>query len=109
MSATTDDLASVNYDKEHQPGITNLIDILALLRKSTPQEVSIELKGMTSYGDFKKIVADEVVTFLTDFQQKLTTVNDLEVLAKLESSEHAMNEVANETLLRVQKAVGLRK
>jgi len=109
MSATTDDLASVNYDKEHQPGITNLIDILALLRKSTPQEVAIELKGMTSYGDFKKIVADEVVTFLTDFQQKLAMVNDAEVLVKLESSERAMNEVANETLLRVQKAVGLRK
>lgn len=109
MSATTDDKASVNYDKENQPGISNLIDILALLRKSTPQEVEAEYKGMDRYGDFKQIVADEVAAFLLDFQQKLARVNDSEVLAKLESSERAMNEVANATLLRVQKAVGIRQ
>ena len=109
MSATTDDKASVNYDKEHQPGITNLIDILALLRGMDPHDVAAEYSGLDRYGDFKKIVADEVVGFLTDFQSKLKNVDDNEVLAKLESSERAMNEVANATLLRVQKAVGLRR
>jgi tryptophanyl-tRNA synthetase len=109
MSATTDDKASVNYDKENQPGIANLIDILALLRRTTPQEVEVEFKGMDRYGDFKKVVADEVVAFLTDFQQKLSTVDDATVLAKLESSERSMNDIANATLLRVQKAVGLRR
>lgn len=109
MSATTDDKASVNYDKEHQPGITNLIDILALLRGMDPHDVAAEYQGMDRYGDFKKIVADEMATFLTNFQQRLAAVNNTEVLAKLESSERAMNEVANATLLRVQKAVGLRR
>ena len=109
MSATTDDKASVNYDKEHQPGITNLIDILALLRGMDPHDVAAEYSGLDRYGDFKKIVADEVVGFLTDFQSRLKNVDDNEVLAKLESSERAMNEVANATLLRVQKAVGLRQ
>ncbi len=109
MSATTDDKASVNYDKEHQPGITNLIDILALLRGMAPNDVADEYQGMDRYGDFKKIVADEVAGFLTDFQSRLKNVDDNEVLAKLESSERAMNEVANATLLRVQKAVGLRR
>lgn len=109
MSATTDDKANVNYDKENQPGIANLIDILALLRRTTPQEVEVEFKGLDRYGDFKKVVADEVVAFLTDFQQKLSTVDDATVLAKLESSERAMNHIANATLLRVQKAVGLRR
>lgn len=109
MSATTDDKASVQYNKESQPGITNLIDILALLRGVAPSEVAAEYEGMDRYGDFKKIVADEMATFLTNFQQRLAAVNNTEVLAKLESSERAMNEVANATLLRVQKAVGLRK
>lgn len=109
MSATTDNKASVQYNKESQPGITNLIDILALLRGVAPSEVAAEYEGMDRYGDFKKIVADEMATFLTNFQQRLAAVNNTEVLAKLESSERAMNEVANATLLRVQKAVGLRK
>ena len=109
MSATTDDKASVQYNKESQPGITNLIDILALLRGVAPREVAAESEDMDRYGDFKKIVADEMATFLTNFQQRLAAVNNTEVLAKLESSERAMNEVANATLLRVQKAVGLRK
>jgi tryptophanyl-tRNA synthetase len=108
MSATTDDKASVNYDKKNQPGISNLIDILALLRDMTPQEVEMQYKGMDRYGDFKKIVADEMAEFLEKFQHALAHVDDAAVLAKLESSERAMNEVANATLLRVQKAVGLR-
>lgn len=108
MSAATDDKASVNYDKVNQPGITNLIDILALLRGMDPHDVAAEYSGLDRYGDFKKIVADEVVGFLTNFQSRLKNVDDNDVLAKLESSERAMNEVANATLLRVQKAVGLR-
>lgn len=108
MGATTDGLASVNYDKEKQPGITNLIDILALLRGISPQTVTEEYRGMERYGDFKKIVADEVASFLETFQGNLNNVDDAAVLTKLAASEQVMNEQANETLLRVQKAVGLR-
>jgi tryptophanyl-tRNA synthetase len=108
MSATTDDKASVNYDKENQPGISNIIDILALLRGVTPAEVAAEYQGMDRYGDFKKIVADETAQFLTDFQSRLASLNDAAILTKLEESERAMNEVANTTLRRVQKAIGLR-
>ncbi len=109
MSATTDERASVNYNKEHQPGITNLIDILALLRDQPPEAIAAEFRGMERYSEFKTVVADEVVAFLTDFQARLADLDDAAIIAKLESSERAMNEVANATLLRVQKAVGLRK
>ena len=108
MTATTDGKASVTYDKVNQPGISNLIDILALLRGETPQDVAAEYSNMDRYGDFKKVVADEMAAFLAEFQRCLAEVDDAAVLAKLESSEQAMNEVANATLLRVQKAVGLR-
>ena len=108
MRATTDDKASVNYDKTTQPGISNLLEILALLRGKTVQEVEPEFKGQSKYGDFKAIVADEMAKFLEDFQRNLANVDNTAVLAKLEASERAMNIQANETLLRVQKAVGLR-
>lgn len=108
MRATTDSLASVHYDKAAQPGIANLIDMLALLRGKQPLEIAAEYENMTQYGEFKKIVAGEMAQFLTDFQRNLVTVDDEAVLAKLEQSESAMRERASETLLRVQKAVGLR-
>ena len=109
MSATTDSVGSVNYDKVNQPGISNLIDILALLRGKSPEETAAKYQGMELYGNFKKVVADEVAQFLTQFQERLATIDDQTVLDKLASSEQAMAAVANQTLLRVQKAVGLRQ
>ena len=109
MGATTDDKASLNYDKETQPGISNLIDILALLRGVTPDEVEAQYKGLDRYGEFKKIVAEEMAQFLTDFQARQASIDDDAILAKLKASEAAMNSVAETTLLRVQKAVGLRR
>ena len=114
MGATTDGLARVNYDKTSQPGISNLLEILTLVRQAngretTLEEVCDEFTGMERYGDFKKIVADEMARFLENFQAKLLAVSDGEILDKLEKSELAMNTVAKETLLRVQKAIGLRR
>lgn len=108
MRAATDSLAHVRYDKENQPGIANLIDILALLRGVKPQEVATQYEGRDKYGEFKGIVAGEMAKFLEEFQNNLASVDNAAVLAKLEASEAAMNIQANETLLRVQKAVGLR-
>lgn len=108
MSATTDDKAYVRFDRENQPGISNLLEILALLRRANRDDVVKEFKGLERYGDFKKVVADEMKQFLTEFQARLAAVSDEEIFAKLEASERAMNEQANQTLYRVQQAVGLR-
>ncbi len=108
MSATTDDKAEIHFDRTNQPGISNLLEILTLLRGGDLQQTIGEFEGQTRYGDFKKIVADEVREFLVNFQTSLANVDDSAILAKLESSEEAMNSTANETLLRVQKAIGLR-
>lgn len=108
MSATTDSLGEINFNWETQPGITSLLQILALLSGRPQEEVNAEWTGRTQYGDFKKAVADEVARFLTDFQARLATITDEILLAKLEQSEHDMAIVANETLLRAQRAVGLR-
>jgi tryptophanyl-tRNA synthetase len=108
MSAATDDKANVNYDPIEQPGISNLLQILALLRTQPLDAVEQEFKGQERYGDFKRVVADEVSTFLTDFQSKLAGIDDVSIHAAFERSEKTANEQANATLLRVQQAVGLR-
>jgi tryptophanyl-tRNA synthetase len=108
MSATTDSVGQINYDYDKQPGISSLIDLMALLKGVDKQEVINQYKGQTMYGPFKTEVADVIANFLTDFQDRLAAVDDNVLLAKLESDEKLMNEQANETLLKVQKAVGLR-
>lgn len=114
MSATTDSLGKVQYDRDNQPGISNLLEILTLVRQDAGRDVSLEqtisqYAGMERYGDFKRIVADEVAEFLANFQARLAAVDEQAIERKLESSEHDMNIVANETLHRVQTAVGLRR
>lgn len=108
MSATTDSLASIHYDYQTQPGISNLLEMYALLKKQPIVDVALEWEGQTSYGELKSSVAELVRVFLTDFQERLQNVDEQQILAKLERDELAMNEIANATLLRVQKAVGLR-
>lgn len=108
MSATTDSMSQINWDWENQPGITNLLQLLSLLTGRPQDDVNSEWVGQTAYGDFKKAVAQAVSDFLTDFQAKLHAITNDALLEKLHSSEHAMNETANATLLRAQKAVGLR-
>lgn len=108
MSATTDSLGAVKYDPKHQPGISNLLEILGLLRDGNFKEVREEFVGVKEYGQFKKIVADEVREFLVNFQAKLAQVNGSEISQKLDSSEEAMNKQAQQKLAKVQKAVGLR-
>lgn len=115
MSATTDDRAEVIFDRDNQPGISNLLEISHLLSSLNYETsfvehtVGLQVKFGGRYGDFKKYVADQVKDFLNDFQAKLANVDEQAVLAKLELSEAAMNKQANERLYAVQKAIGLRK
>jgi tryptophanyl-tRNA synthetase len=108
MSATTDSLESINYDWEKQPGVTNLLQIMALLSDKPQSEINSQWQGKANYGELKSAVANTVKAFLTEFQQKLAAVDEQALMSKLEADEAAMAEAANKTLLKVQKAVGLR-
>ncbi|MEK7153764.1 MAG: tryptophan--tRNA ligase [Patescibacteria group bacterium] len=108
MGAATDSFGEVAFDSKERPGVTNLLTILALLSGKPQHEVNAEWEGKTSYGDFKKGVAEVVASFLTDFQARLAAVDEQPVLSKLEQSEVAMRALSEKTLLRTQQAVGLR-
>lgn len=108
MGATTDSLGSVHLDYDNQPGVSNLLQILALLQNRSLAEVAAEHEGQARYGDFKTTVADAVKAFLQDFQTRLASVDDAALQAKLQADEQVMNLQANATLRTVQEAVGLR-
>lgn len=109
MSATTDSVGMINYDWENQPGITNLLQMTALLSEKTLDEVNQDWVGRSEYGKFKANLAQLTAEFLGSFQNRVAEISDQEIVEVLEKSERAMNEVANKKLHKVQVAVGLRQ
>lgn len=108
MGAETDSLGVIHYDIVAQPGISNLLQILALLIDQPVSTVADNWNGKTAYGELKKAVADEVKVFLHSFQTNLANVNEADLLRKLEGSEYLMRDVAAQRLYKIQQAVGLR-
>lgn len=102
-SAATDSIGKIARDYDKQPGVSNLLDIYELLGGDAQDFI-----GQEQYGPFKEAVAQSVGEFLNDFKAKLDAVDTEQLIHKLEESEAKMREVAGETLLKVQKAVGLR-
>lgn len=108
MGAATDSFMEVQYDFAERPGISNLLQILALLSQSTIDAVVKEWSGKVRYGDLKAATAAAAERFLIDFQTRLQHVDSDVIISKLQDSEQKLNVVANERLHKVQKAVGLR-
>jgi tryptophanyl-tRNA synthetase len=108
MSATTDSNGLIRLDWDKQPGISNLLSILAYLNDQDINETYSEWDGKIAYGELKKVVADKVFVFLTDLQIKLADIDESKLIEKLSQNESKVNEQANKKLLEVQKAVGLR-
>lgn len=108
MGATTDSLGSVTFDFQKQPGISNLLQLLALLTNQDQATINAKYKGQTTYGGLKADVAKATSQFLHEFQTKLAAVKSDEVIAILEKDEQTARDIASQTLLTVQKAVGLR-
>ena len=107
MSAVTDMGCEVKYDEENKPGISNLIQIYCCMKDVTIEEAEKRFEGYR-YGDFKKAVADAVIEELEPFQARYKEIiaNKSYEEALKEGAEKA-SKIANQTLKRVQKAVGL--
>ena len=108
MSATTDSLANINFDFQNQPGISNLLQIEALLSDQPLTTVIEKWSNQSRYGDFKKQVASTVSNFLSDFQTKADNIPDQTILDLLAEGEAYATQKANQTLFKVQKSIGLR-
>lgn len=82
MSAVTDSINIVKYDEKNQPGISNLITIMAVLSKKDIKEIEKDFCN-SNYGDFKKAVADVVEKFLIDFQKRYSEIRNSEQLLNI--------------------------
>lgn len=108
MSATTDSIGRIRYDMFTQPGISNLLQMEALINDIPLETVTQKWSGKTSYGELKQTVGESVTKMLTDFQEKLSQISNDEVLEIFKNGETYANKIANAKLLEVQKAISLR-
>jgi tryptophanyl-tRNA synthetase len=106
-SAVTDSGTEIRRAPE-KAGISNLIEILAVIREADPAEVEREFDG-SGYGDFKQAVAEAVVEYLTPMRERYDELRPDE--ARLEEilaagAERARG-IASETLADVRGAMGV--
>lgn len=107
MSAVTDDLGIVKYDEINQPGITNLMNILSAITGQDFKSIE-ERFANKGYGDFKKEVANEVVSLLKTIQENYKKYNDEDLLREIiTNGANNARIVASETLKRTTKVLGL--
>ncbi len=108
MSAVTDTGHEIKYDVENKPGISNLLTIYAALSNITIEQAEKEFEGLEQYGTFKKIVADKVVSVIQPFQEKYKEILKSGIIDQVlaEGAKRA-NYIANKTLRKVKKTVGL--
>jgi tryptophanyl-tRNA synthetase len=106
-SAVTDSETSIAFDPEKKPGVSNLLSILSVLSGKAVSDLVKEFDGQM-YGALKTQVAEVVVAFAEDYQNKVNALlSDKAELARLmtNGSERAAK-VASDTVSKVYDAVG---
>jgi tryptophanyl-tRNA synthetase len=92
----------------NKPGVTNLIDILAVARGIAPESVEAQMRSARGYGDLKSATAEAVVEMLAPVRARYEELRGDEdrleaILAEGAEKARAM---ATETLADVRRAMG---
>ena len=89
-------------------GITNLIEILSVVRRVDPAEVEREFEG-AGYGDFKSVVGDAVADYLTPLRERYAELrpDEKRVEGMLRAGAERAREMAAVTLADVRRAMGV--
>ncbi|MDN5851288.1 MAG: tryptophan--tRNA ligase [Actinomycetia bacterium] len=102
--SVTDSRDVVAYDREAQPGVANLIDIVAACTGEAPSTIAA---AHSTYGGLKAAVADAVVAVLEPIQKAYAELDPAEVDAVFaEGSVRAAN-VADPVVDEAKRAIGL--
>ncbi len=71
--AVTDTLGQIAYQPETQPGVANLLEILAVCTGTKPEKAAV---GIDDYATLKQVVTDAVIAELTPIRERTTALLD---------------------------------
>jgi tryptophanyl-tRNA synthetase len=106
-SAVTDSGTEVRRGPD-KPGITNLIEVLSVVRGAAPDELEREFDGR-GYGDFKAAVAEAVVEYLAPVRERYEELRPDEAAIEdtLAAGAEGARAIAAGTLADVRRAIGV--
>jgi tryptophanyl-tRNA synthetase len=92
-----------------KPGVTNLIDILAVARGATPETVEDDMRSARGYGDLKTATAEAVVEMLAPVRERYENLrgDEQRLEAILAEGAEKARAMARETLADVREAMGV--
>ncbi|UTH14451.1 tryptophan--tRNA ligase [Macrococcus equipercicus] len=106
-SAVTDSDGTVKYDKEHKPGVSNLLSIYSIITETPISDLEAKYDGK-GYGEFKSDLADVMVQFITQFQEKYNYyMESAELDAILDRGAEKASLKASKMLKKMENAMGL--
>jgi tryptophanyl-tRNA synthetase len=93
---------------DDKPGITNLIEILAVVRDVTPEEIERDFAD-ARYGDFKTAVGEEVAAWLAPTRERyLELREDVDAIeAALEMGARKAQAISSGVVADVREAMGV--
>jgi len=106
-TAVTDSGAEVVRGPD-KAGITNLIEILSVVRAVDPAAIEREFAGL-GYGAFKEAVGNAVVAYLAPVRERYETfrADEAGLEATLADGAAKAHAIASRTLARVRTAMGI--
>ena len=104
--SVTDSETRVAYDVESKPGISNLLDILAVFTGETVEDLADQLSG-AGYGRFKETVAEAVAVGLAPVRRAYLNLDDGEVEQIMTAGAGEARIRAEETMVEVRELIGL--
>ncbi len=104
MRAVTDSGTEIKSGAD-KPALSNLLMIYSSFSGKTVKEIEKEYAGH-GYGDFKKGLAEVMVGFLTDFQNKFHQISDADVKEILASGAKKADAIASKKLSEVKQKIG---
>ena len=92
-----------------KPGVSNLIDILAVARGQTPDEVIASLADARGYGDLKVATAEAVVAMLAPVKERYEALraDEAELERILAAGAEKARGIASQTLADVRRVMAL--
>ncbi|MDD2469327.1 MAG: tryptophan--tRNA ligase [Bacilli bacterium] len=107
MGAVTDSDNKIYFDEKNKPGLSNLMNIYGALCNMNMDEIQEKFKD-SNYGDFKREIADVVVSTLKPIQEKYDEfINSSIIDEVLDEGIKKVIPMAREKFMQVQKLIGL--
>jgi tryptophanyl-tRNA synthetase len=107
-SAVTDSGREIERSPE-KPGVSNLIEILAVARDATPEQVEADMREARGYGDLKTATAEAVADMLAPVRERYLQLRADEpaLEAVLAAGAERAQAIATQTLADVRECMGV--